>query len=68
MSADWPTAAAACFSGIERGRVASASRAMPVTMAPELTSATSRPIGDHRREIRGQRGDALGSRAPARAR
>src|SRR5437764_1162062 len=43
MSAAWPTAAAACFSGIERGRSGSRSRAIPVAMAPELTSTMRRP-------------------------
>src|SRR2546426_9359228 len=43
MSADCPTAAAACFSGMERGRTGSARRAMPVAMAPEVTSTVSRP-------------------------
>ena len=43
MRADCPTAAAACFSGMERGRAGSASRAIPVAMAPEVTSTVSRP-------------------------
>ena len=43
MSVDCPTAAAACFSGIERGRSGRARRAIPVAIAPEVTSTTSRP-------------------------
>src|SRR5437016_3116458 len=62
MRADWPTAAAACFSGIERGRSESARRAMPDTIAPEETSTPSRPgrlrevdlVDDHHLLARGQ--------------
>src|SRR5918996_1625219 len=43
MRAAWPTAAVACFSGIERGRSVNRRRAVPGTMAPEVTSTTSRP-------------------------
>src|SRR3990167_6225491 len=43
MSAAWPTAAAACVSGIDRRRSARPSLATPVAMAPELTSTTWRP-------------------------
>src|SRR5207237_116050 len=42
MREDWPTAAAACFSGMERGPRESPRRAEPATMAPEVTRATSR--------------------------
>src|SRR5258706_247994 len=42
ISADCPTAAAACFSGIDWGRPLRPRRATPVAMAPEDTRATSR--------------------------
>ena len=43
MSAAWPTAAAACFSGMDRGFPPSPSRAVPAAIAPEVTRATSTP-------------------------
>ncbi len=62
ISADCPTAAAACFSGIDWGRPLRPRRATPVAMAPEETSATSRLSWTSGGEVAGERERSARSR------
>ena len=66
ISADCPTAAAACFSGIDCGRPLRPRRATPVAMAPGGHERDFAMVLDEGGQVAGEAGDRLARRALSR--